>query len=127
MKDLDTKNLSEMYDQLAGVPLAIPQMLTESTDPKEQLILEGVIDRIGGSGNPNAVYAGRLLHGFVVHEIPSNINNPLTEKALNTKAATILENLSKSCKDPMITRTLKQYSDMSPVSKTKMLHKLLSL
>lgn len=119
MKDLDTKFLSEMYDNMVGIIPRRKVLVMESSKSDENLLLE----KVSSGLNDNTGYISYHLVEFVKHDIESGASST----ALDTKADMILENIRKTTTNPMISRVLKQYSDVSPTSQAQMLYKLLVL
>lgn len=97
MKDLDTKILSEMYDNITG---------NFSTS---NLLLEG-------SNSQDLEVLGEFAS--------QNLQNT---ESVNKRAEVIIESIVKTNSDPMISRVLKQCDGASPVEQLKVLHKFMNL
>lgn len=126
MKDYDTKVLEGVYDNINGVPPTPLILLKEDFDPAQRIILEGIVDSLGGSNNPTAVDTARKLIGLVIREIPACGDTPNCLRGLNNRASIIIKNVER-LGGPMISRLLSQYGDLSPVSKAKVIYQILSI
>ena len=125
MNDNDTKLLSQMYDQISGMPQHPLILIKENFDPKEKLILEGIIDNLGGANNPTAVDIARRMMGLIRRDVPACGDNQSCMKTLDTKATILLNDIER-LQNPMISRVISQYKDVSPTSKVKIVFALLS-
>jgi hypothetical protein len=126
MKDIDTKILEDMYEQMAGGPPRPLEFVEENFSEEENLLLEGIIEALGGSKNPAAMAIARRMIGLVNREIPQCSENEACLQGLEQRAELILKNISYNVRNPMVDRVLKQYEDLSAVAKVKILFKLLS-